>query len=50
MHVDRGEAGAVERRRHLDLAVDALLAQDRDARARAARDERRGDVLAPGRT
>ena len=37
----------VERRRHLDLAVDALLAQDRDARPRAARDERRGHVV-PG--
>ena len=33
MHVDGVEAGAVERRRHLDLAVDALLAQDRDPRA-----------------
>ena len=44
VHVDRLEAGAVERRRHLDLAVDALLAQDGDARPRP-RDERRGDVL-----
>ena len=33
MHVERVEARAVERRRHLDLAVDALLAQDRDLRA-----------------
>jgi hypothetical protein len=31
----RLEAGAVEGRGHLDLAVDALLAQDRDARAGA---------------
>src|SRR5690606_13538910 len=30
VHVDRGKAGAVEADRHLDLAVDALLAQDRD--------------------
>ena len=30
--VDALEAGAVEGRRHLDLAVHALLAQDRDAR------------------
>ena len=36
VHVDRLEAGAVERRRHLDLTVDALLAQDGDARPRAA--------------
>ena len=36
MHVDRRETGAIERRRHLDLAVDALLAQDRDRRPRAA--------------
>ena len=31
--------------RHLDLAVDALLAQDRHARPRAGVDVRRGDVL-----
>ncbi len=30
MHVVGVEAGAVERRRHLDLAVHALLAQDRE--------------------
>ena len=36
----------MEHRRHLGLAVDALLAQHRDARARAARDEGRSDVLA----
>ena len=46
MDVDGVEAGAIERRRHLDLAVDALLAQDRDARARAAAGaQRRGDVV-----
>ena len=45
VHVERVEAGAVERRRHLDLAVDALLAQDRDRRPRAGRDERRRDVV-----
>ena len=39
------EAGAVERRGHLDLAVDALLAQDGHLRPRAAGDERRRDVL-----
>src|SRR5690606_389427 len=50
VHVERLEAGAVERGGHLDLAVDALLAQDRDLRTRAADvdgtgDERRRDVL-----
>ena len=39
------EAGAMERRRHLDVTVDALLAQDRDLRPRALGDVRRGDVL-----
>ena len=39
------EAGAVERRRHFDLAVDALLAQDRHLRSRAGGDVRRGDVV-----
>ena len=43
VHVERVEAGAIERRRHFDLAVDALLAQDRDARPRAV-NKRRGDV------
>ena len=33
MHVDRGEAGAVEGGGHFDLAVDALLAENGDARA-----------------
>ena len=37
VHVDGGEAGAVEGGRHLELPVDALLAQDRDARSRARR-------------
>ena len=37
VHVERLEAGAVERGRHLDLAVDALLAQDRDLRRADAR-------------
>ena len=43
MHVDSFEARAREGGGHLDLAVDALLAQDRDARARAGarRTERR---------
>ena len=45
VHVVRLEAGAVERRRHLDLAVDALLAQDGDRRPAPRGDERRGDVL-----
>jgi hypothetical protein len=42
--VDRGKAGGVERGGHLDLAVDALLAQHRDARALAGRNEGRGDI------
>ena len=45
VHVGGPEAGAVEHRGHLDLAVDALLAQDRDLGSRAARHVRRGDVL-----
>ena len=45
VHVDRLEAGAVERRRHLDLAVDALLAQDGDARAALRCAIGRGDVF-----
>ena len=44
MDVDGIEAGARECGGHLDLAVDALLAQDRDARARALGDVRRCDV------
>ena len=38
------EAGSVERGRHLDMAVYTLLAQDCDARSRAARDVGRRDV------
>lgn len=40
------EPCAMESGRHLDLAVHALFAQDRDARPHALRDVRRGDVLA----
>ncbi len=45
VHVVRDEAGAMECRRHLDVTVDALLAQDRDLRPRALGDVRRCDVL-----
>ena len=45
VHIGRIEACAIESRRHFDMAVDALLAQDRHARARALRDEGRSDVL-----
>ncbi len=45
VHVDGRESGAVEGRRHLDLAVDALLAQDRDPRPPARRDVGRRDIL-----
>src|SRR5207342_3247045 len=44
VHVERIETGAVERHRGLDLAVDALLAQDRHLGPYAGRDVRRGDV------
>ena len=44
MHVDRRETGAIEGRRHFQLTVDALLAQDRHAWTRADSHERRGDV------
>ena len=40
VHVVRCESGAVERRRHLHLAVDALLAQDGDRRPGTARNDR----------
>jgi hypothetical protein len=40
VQIVRFEAGAIEHRRHLGLAVDPLLAQDRDLRSRAARDIR----------
>ena len=45
MDVERIEAGARERGRHLVLPVDALLAQDGDARPRARVQERRGNVF-----
>ncbi len=45
VHVVRVEAGAVEGRGHLHLAVHALLAQHRDLRPRALGDVRRGHVL-----
>ena len=45
VNVDSGETRAIERRGHLDLTVDALLAQDRDLRARIRSDKRRGNVL-----
>ena len=45
MHVVGVEARAGEHRRHLGLAVDALLAQHRDRGPRAARDVGRGDIL-----
>ncbi len=41
MHVDRRKAGTFERSRHFQLAVDALLAQDGDARLRAGAARRR---------
>ena len=44
VHVVRLEADALEHRGHLDLAVDALLAQHRHARPRRV-DERRGNVF-----
>ena len=44
-HVPRLEAGGVEGRGHLDLPVDALLAQDRDLGSCTGRDERCSDVL-----
>ena len=45
MHVEGGEARAIERGRHLDLAVDALLAKDRDPRTHSRSNERRRDIL-----
>ena len=44
VYIDCREAGAVEGRRHLHLAVDALLAQDRYARTMAGGDKGRGNV------
>jgi hypothetical protein len=46
VHVDGGKAGAIESRGHFDVAVDALFAQDRHARARAAVDHWRRDIVA----
>ncbi len=45
VHVHRVEAGAGEGVRHLGLAIHALFAQYRHARAPAGRDHRRGDVV-----
>src|SRR6185437_11353223 len=45
VHVDRVEPSARKRGGHLDLAVDALLAQHRDARTRAPGDVRPGNVI-----
>ena len=42
---DGTEPGAIEDRRHFELAVDALLAQDRDLGSRAAIDVRRRDIV-----
>ena len=46
MHVEGGESGAIERGGHLDLAVDALLAQHRKLRPRTFCDVGRGNVVA----
>jgi hypothetical protein len=50
VHVDRLESGAIESRAHLDLAVHALLAQHREARARTRRYVRRfrGRIVCKG--
>ena len=48
MCVDGFEAGALEGGRHFQLAVHALLAQDRDARPAVSGDERRRRVRLPG--
>ena len=45
MDVVSGETGAVERSGQLHVAVNALLAQHRKPRSRAADDQRRGDIL-----
>src|SRR5690606_3186050 len=45
VHVDGGEAGAGEGGSHLDLAVDALLAQDGNRRAHAGVDVGCGDIF-----
>ena len=45
MHVHRIETGAVESGRHLNMGVDALLAQHRNFGARAGSDKGRGDIF-----
>jgi len=45
VHVDSGKPCLVHHVRCLDVRVDALLAQDGDARTHAGGDEWRGDVL-----
>jgi hypothetical protein len=45
VHVDGREAGLVHHVSRLDVRVDALLAQDGNARTHAGGDERRGHVL-----
>src|SRR5690606_28389536 len=45
MDIDGGKAGSIEGRGHLYLAVDPLLAQDRNLGTRAGRDEGRSDVV-----
>ena len=45
MHVDRSEARTIKGRRHLHLAVHTLLSQNRDARAYARGNVRRGNIL-----
>ena len=42
MYVDRFETGGLERVGHLDMTVDALLAQDRNPRTCCADDRWRG--------
>ena len=44
MHIDRRKSGAVKGRRHLHLAVDALLTQHRNTGAVSGSDKRRGNV------
>jgi hypothetical protein len=50
VHVDAVEAGAMEGRGHLHLAVDALLAQHRKPRAHAGLDVRRRHDRRPARS
>src|SRR5207248_10260922 len=46
VHVMRSESCTIECSGHLDLPVDALLAQNRDRRSRACCNEWRSDILA----